>query len=109
MASGGRGPSSSIAVGVLDQNTPFEHRLCELLDEQRVAVRLGDNLIHHFGGQTMAAGYLGDYAFNFIAVEATERQHADIGKTSPGRLEFRSQGEQGKDRQLAHPLDSQIE
>ena len=87
----------------------FKHRLCEFLDEQRVAVGLGDNLVHHFGRQRTAAGHLRDHAFNVTAVEATERQRADIGETNPGRLEFRPQGEQGKDRQLAHPLDSQIE
>ena len=45
----------------------------------------------------------------FVAVEATERQGADVGETNPGRLELRSEGEQCKDRQLAHPLDHQIE
>jgi len=44
-----------------------------------------------------------------VAVEATERQGADIGKTSPGRLELRSEGEQCQHRQSAHPLDRQIE
>src|SRR5215813_11303773 len=47
--------------------------------------------------------------FNVVAVEATERQGADVGKTNPRRLELRSEGEQCKDRQLAHPLDRQIE
>ncbi|MGB8107210.1 MAG: hypothetical protein WCF47_23330 [Pseudolabrys sp.] len=105
----GQRPVESIAVGVLDQDVPFKHRLCELLDEQRVAVGLGDNLVHHFGRQGAAAGHLRDYAFNVIAIEATERQRADIGETNPGRFEFRPRGEQGKNRQLAHPLDSQIE
>ena len=76
----------------------FEHRLCELLDEQRVAVGLGDNLVHHFGWQRTAVGYLRNDAFNVAAVEATERQGADIWETNPWRLEFRSQSEQGKDR-----------
>ena len=91
-------PVESIAVGILDQDVPFEHRLCELLDEQRVAVGLGDNLVHHFGWQRTAVGYLRNDALNVAAVEATERQGADIWETNPGRLEFRSQGEQGKDR-----------
>src|SRR6185437_12173714 len=33
-------PVESIAVRVLDQDVPFNHCLCELLDEQRVAVGL---------------------------------------------------------------------
>src|SRR4029077_4615787 len=102
-------PVESIAASVLDQDVPFKHRLCELLDEQRVAVCLGDNLVHHFGRQGTTAGHLRDYAFNVAAIEATERQRADIGETNPGWLEFRPQGEQGKNRQLAYPLDSQIE
>src|SRR5262249_58325479 len=47
--------------------------------------------------------------FDVGAIESTERQGADIGQTSPGRLELRSEGEQCKDRQLTHPLDRQIE
>jgi hypothetical protein len=39
-----------------------------------------------------------DHAFNVVAVEATERQGADVGETNPGRLELRSEGEQCKDR-----------
>src|SRR5205807_7759794 len=34
---------------------------------------------------------------------------ADVGKANPGRLKFRSKGEQCKDRQAAHPFDGQIE
>ena len=34
---------------------------------------------------------------------------ADVGKTGPWRLEFRSEGEQCEHRQLAHPFDGQIE
>src|SRR5512139_1483553 len=94
----GQGPVKPIGPGVPDQNVSFEHRLGELLDEQRVAVGLGDNLVHHFGWQGTAVGYLRSHAFNVAAVEATERQGADIGETNPGSLEFRSKSEQGKDR-----------
>ncbi|MGB7700560.1 MAG: hypothetical protein WBL91_02750, partial [Pseudolabrys sp.] len=66
-----------IAVGVLDQDVSFEHRLCKFFDEQRVAVSFGDNLVHYFNWQGKAARYLGDYAFNGIATEATERHSAD--------------------------------
>ena len=68
----------------------FQHRLGEFLDEQRIPIGLGDDLFHHFGGQRAAAGHLRDHAFNVVTVEAAERQGADIGETSPGRLELRS-------------------
>jgi hypothetical protein len=66
-------------------------------------------LLHHFGGQYAAASDLRDHTFNFVAIETAEAQDADVGETSPGRLEFWSEGKQCKDWQLAHPLDSQIE
>ena len=55
-------PVEPIALGVLDEDVPFQHRLGELLDEQRVAVGLGDNLVHHFGGQRTAASHPRHYA-----------------------------------------------
>src|SRR5262249_3342704 len=79
------------------------------LDKQRVPVGLGDDLFHHFGGRHAAAGHPRDHAFNAVAVEATERQGADVGQTNPGRLELRSEGEHRKDRELTHPLDRQSE
>ena len=104
-----QGPVEPIAVGVLDQDARLQHRLGELLDEQRVSVGLGDDLFHHFGRQHAPPGHPRDHVFNVVAVETTERQGADVGQTSPGRLELRSEGEQCQDRQLAHPLDHQIE
>ena len=81
----------------------------EFFDEQRVPVSLGDDLFQNLGGEHAAASHPRDHAFNVTTVKATERQNANVGKTNPGRLELRSKGEQCKDRQLAHPLDSQIE
>ena len=69
---------------------------CEFLDEQGVPVGLGDDLLHHFRRQCGRRD-LRDHAFNFVAIEATERQGLHVGETSPGRLEFRSEGEQCKD------------
>jgi hypothetical protein len=87
-----------IAVGILDQDARFQHRLGEFLDEQRVSVGLGDDLFHHFGGQHATAGHPRDHSLNVVAVEATQRQGADIGETNPGRLELRPEGEQCEDR-----------
>ena len=91
-------PVEPIALGVLDEDARFQHRLGEFLDEQRVPVGLGDDLFHHFSGRHAAAGHPRHHAFNVVAVEATERQGADVGETNPGRLELRSEGEQCKDR-----------
>src|SRR5215510_5238795 len=44
-----------------------------------------------------------------VALKPTERHRADIGQTAPGRLELWPECEQGKDRQMAQPLDRQIE
>ena len=66
-------PIEPIALGVLNQDARFQNRLGEFLDEQGVPVGLGDDLLHHFGGQHAAASHLRDHAFNFVAIEPTER------------------------------------
>ena len=93
-----QGSIEPITLGVLDEDAGFQHRLGQFLDEQRVAVGLDDDLFYHFGGQHAAAGHPRDHAFNVVAVEATERQGADVGETNPRRLELRPEGEQCKDR-----------
>ena len=109
MASGSSAPPSSIAVAVLDQDVAFKNRLCELLDEQRVAVGLGDNLVHHFGRQRVAVGDLRNNGFNIAAVEAPELYDADIRQTHPWRLEFRPKRKKSKGRYLAQSIDHEIE
>jgi hypothetical protein len=104
-----QGPVEPIALGVLDEDPRFEHCLGQFLDEQRVAVGLDHDVFCHFGGQHTPARHPHDHALDVGAVEATERQGADIGETNPGRPELRSEGEQCQDRELTHPLDSQIE
>ena len=104
-----QGSIEPIALGVFDEDAGFQHRLGQFLDEQRIAVGLNHDLLCHFGGQRAAARYPRDYAFDAGAVEAAEPQGADIWETNPGRLKLRPEGEQSKDRQLAHPLDRQIE
>jgi hypothetical protein len=82
-----------ITLGILDQDARLQYRLGEFFDEQRVPVGLSEDLFHHFHGQHAPAGHLRDHAFNIVAVQPTERQGADIGKTSPGRFELHSEGE----------------
>ena len=91
-------PIEPIALSVLNKDARFQNRLGEFLDEQGVPVGLGDDLLHHFGRQHATASHLCDHAFNVVAVEATERQGADVGETNPGRLEFRSEGEHCENR-----------
>jgi hypothetical protein len=88
-----QGSIEPIALGVLDQDARFQHRLGQLLDEQRVAVGLDHDLFCHFGGRHAPARYPHDHALDVGAIEATERQGADAGQTNPGRIELRSEGE----------------
>jgi len=88
----------SIALGVLDEDARFQHRLGQFLYEQRVAISLDDNLFCHFGGQRAAARHPCDNAFDVGAVKTAERQVVDIGQTNPRRLELRPEGQQGQDR-----------
>ena len=56
MASGGSGPSSIVAVARVAQQTRLQHRLGELLDEQRHAVGARHDLLQHLRRQRLAAG-----------------------------------------------------
>ena len=98
-----------IAIGVLNEDAGFQHRLGQFLDEQWVAIRLDHDLFCHFGGQRAAARHPRDHAFDVRAVETAQRQGADIEQTNPRRLELRPEGEQRQYWELANPLDSEVE
>ncbi len=49
-----QGSIEPIALAVLDEDTGFEHRLSQFLDEQRIAVGLDHDLFCDFGGQRTA-------------------------------------------------------
>jgi hypothetical protein len=91
-------PLEPIALAIFDQDARFQHRLGKFLDKKWVAIGLGNDLFHHFGGQHAPTGYPRDHVFNVVVVETTERQGADVGETNPWRLKLRSEGEQCKDR-----------
>src|SRR5262249_15555301 len=84
-AAAGRRSAESTTLGVLDEEAGFYPRLGQFLDEQRVTIGLGADLFHHFGRQRAPPGHPRDHVFNVVAMEATERQGADVGETSPGR------------------------
>ncbi len=64
----------------------------ELLDEQRNAVGLGDDVGEHRLGEPGVLGDAIDQRARLAPIDATERYQAGIGLAGPGRLEARAAG-----------------
>jgi len=45
------------------------------------------------GGRVLPRGAVAISGLDIVAVEPAEAQHGDLGETSPGRFELRSEGE----------------
>ena len=87
----------------------LEHRLGQLLDEQRHAVGARHDLLEHLGRQRLAARDSFDHRRALAPAEAIERQRRDVRVARPRRAELGPVGEHRQDRQGAHPLDQQVE
>jgi hypothetical protein len=71
------------------RRSAFEHRLRQLLEEQRHAVGMGDDPIHEGLWQRSATGDPLDQRRALRAAQPVERVHGDMRKAHPGRLELR--------------------
>ena len=58
IASGGRGPVSSIPIAAVPEQPGLQHGLRQLLDEQWHAIGLGHDLLEHLRRQGLSAGHL---------------------------------------------------
>ena len=86
----------------------LEHRLGQLLDEQRHPVRALDDLGHQLVGQR-AAGDPPHERRGLPRAEAVERQGRHVRPAGPGRLELRAEGDQQQDPQPSRALDREVE
>ena len=89
----------AIAPGIFHEQAGLQHRLGQFLDKQRDAIRLVDDLRHHFAWQLPTDGHLFDQSARVLPVKPIEPQQADIGKTRPGRLELGPEGHEREYRQ----------
>jgi hypothetical protein len=93
IARGGKGPGQHIAVRFFLDKPCFENRLHQLFHKQRNAVGLGDNLLHHLGGERLAACHPPDHLLDLLACEAREGEWRDVGPGGPGRAKLRPTGQ----------------
>ena len=96
-----------VVIAGFVQSLALEHRLGQLFDEQRHAVGALDDLIEQSGRQFLSAGYMIDQHGPLALRQPVERQHGDVRLPGPGRLKFRTEGDDEKDRQGLQALDGQ--
>ena len=107
MAKGGSGPSrrqvSASSVSSPDSST----RLGKLLDKQRNAVGLGDDLAQHFLGQRLAAREITDQAGAGARAQAVHGKTGDVSERAPGRYKFRPVRYHQQHAEVAEPIREQ--
>ena len=77
----------------------FEHRLGQLLDEQRHAVGALDDLVDDLAGKAGIAGEPLDQRRAVAPAEPVQRQHRHMRLAAPGVLELGAEGDDQQDRQ----------
>ena len=87
----------------------FQHRLRQLLDEQRHALRALDDLVHDAARQPFLAGDPFDQRRSFAPVEAVESQHRDVRLSGPSRLKFASEGDDEQHGQARYMLHRHLQ
>jgi len=90
----------------------FQHRLGQLLDEQRHAIGARKNLVRHLLRQALAARHLFDQCRAVTSAHACERDRRHVRVTGPGRREFWPGGheqQRPKSRHLLHRSGEQLQ
>jgi hypothetical protein len=86
----------------------FEHRLRQLLDEQRHAVGALDDLVDNLLGETGIASEALDQRRAIAFPKAVQRQDRHLWLSAPGVLEFGPEGDDEQDMQPRDPIKYQI-
>ena len=87
----------------------FEHRLGQLLDEQRHAVGALDDLVDDLAGETGIAGEPLDQRRAVAPAEPVQRQRRHMRLAAPGVLKLGAEGDDEQDRQPRYPIERQVE
>ena len=99
----------SVVVALVPEQIGLEHGPRQLLDEQRHAVRLCDDLVEHRGRQRLAAAQPLDHGRTLPAAQTAEGQRGDMGVARPGRHELGPEGDEHEHWGALHPVDDEIQ
>jgi hypothetical protein len=105
----GQRAAQNVTAIVLAQEAALEHRLGQLLDEQRYAIRVRDDLIHQLGRKGLAARDLFHQGCVLSSPKAVQRQRGHVRLPDPGWYELRPKGDHEQDRQVLRSCNEQIE
>jgi hypothetical protein len=93
-----------MAIGFLQQSA-FQYRFGQLLDEQRYAVGASENLVRHLLWQFLATGHSLHQSRAGAPVETREGDRDRMRVTRPGRRKFRPGREEQQHPKPRHVLD----
>ena len=93
---------------LLGKKVGFEHRLGQLLDEQRHAVGLDDDLLDDFARKLRASDAF-DQRRAQLAAQSVEHQRRDMRVRIPAWLKLRAAGNDDEDGSVLDPVDQEID
>ena len=100
-----QGAGQLVAIAGVREQARFQHRLGQLLDEQRHAVGARHDLLDDLGRQRLVAGDPRDRSAPWRRPSRPMRQRRHVRLAGPGRGELRPEGDQRQRRQLPDALD----
>ena len=100
-------PRQGVTVALVPEQPRLEHRLGQLLDEQRHPVRLRHDTVQEFRRERLAPGDPPDHRRRLAPPESAERDR--VRPARPGRDELRPEGDHDQHGQVLHPVDRQPE
>ena len=98
-----------VAVAGIREQARFQHRLGQLLDEQRHAVGARHDLLDDLGRQRLVARDPCDQIRPLAPAQTAHGQRGDVRLAGPGRLELRPEGDQHQDGQPLDALDHEAQ
>ena len=90
----------NVTIARVTQQLRLQHRLGQLLDEQRHAVGVSQDLLEHLLGQRLAAGELGYQLRPLAPAKAVQPQNGDMRLVAPTWAVLGSVGDDQQHRQL---------
>ena len=97
-----------VPVAIVAQQTRFEDRLGQLLDEQRDAVGAGNDLVHQFCRQRLAGDAV-DHRSTLLPTQAVQSHQRHVWAPKPGRRKFRPKSNEAQGREFGQAIDDQVE
>jgi hypothetical protein len=98
-----------VPVADVPEQARLQHRLGQLLDEQRHPVRPGQDLVEHLRRQRLAPGQPLDHRPALPPAEPAERERGDVPVARPGRGEAGPRRDDGEHGQALHALGHQAQ